>query len=186
MSPVIRIPEELFGRLQRHATAFVDTPATVIERVLDEWEQLRRRPEEKPMRTSEAETITEVGKGPTPLASPHQAHPGYARAHPGSKRIHDAIVDRVFTDVGGTAEAELHTLVFKAPKNFAAVQSVLVRSPAIDVSIFGRVEEFVDPLRLLQKGRFDHWSAFRIDDVTDLDYAMSLIKRAHQLRGDRR
>jgi hypothetical protein len=33
--PVIRIPDSVFERLQKHATPFVDTPATVIERLLD-------------------------------------------------------------------------------------------------------------------------------------------------------
>lgn len=35
MSRVIRIPDELFHRLQKLATPFEDTPATVIERLLD-------------------------------------------------------------------------------------------------------------------------------------------------------
>ncbi|MCA9735501.1 hypothetical protein KC799_25410 [candidate division KSB1 bacterium] len=35
MSPVIRISDEIFQRLQKHATPLVDTPATVIEKILD-------------------------------------------------------------------------------------------------------------------------------------------------------
>jgi XisH protein len=36
--PVIRIPDELYERLQKHASPFVDTPATVIERLLNAYE----------------------------------------------------------------------------------------------------------------------------------------------------
>jgi hypothetical protein len=35
MAPVIRIPDELFRRLQTYGKPFVDTPATVIERILN-------------------------------------------------------------------------------------------------------------------------------------------------------
>jgi hypothetical protein len=45
MSKVIRISEETFIRLQEHAEPLVDTPATVIERLLDFYERQRRRPE---------------------------------------------------------------------------------------------------------------------------------------------
>jgi hypothetical protein len=38
MMPVIRISDALYARLQQHATPFVDTPATVIERLLDACE----------------------------------------------------------------------------------------------------------------------------------------------------
>ena len=33
MMPVIRIPDSVYARLQKHAAGFVDTPATVIERL---------------------------------------------------------------------------------------------------------------------------------------------------------
>lgn len=36
--PVIRIPDPVFERLQSLATPFVDTPATVIERLLDHYD----------------------------------------------------------------------------------------------------------------------------------------------------
>jgi hypothetical protein len=39
MMPVIRIPDAVYERLQQHATPFVDTPATVIERLLDAYEK---------------------------------------------------------------------------------------------------------------------------------------------------
>jgi len=35
MAPVIRIPDDVFRRLQRHAVPFEDTPASVIGRLLD-------------------------------------------------------------------------------------------------------------------------------------------------------
>lgn len=38
MSPVIRISDEIFGRLQKHATPLVDTPASVVEKLLDYYE----------------------------------------------------------------------------------------------------------------------------------------------------
>ena len=38
MSRVIRIPEEIYKRLQALATPFVDTPASVIERLLDAYD----------------------------------------------------------------------------------------------------------------------------------------------------
>lgn len=38
MMPVIRIPDEVFRRLQNLATPLVDTPASVIERLLDSHE----------------------------------------------------------------------------------------------------------------------------------------------------
>lgn len=39
MMPVVRIPDSVYERLQKHATPFVDTPATVIERLLDSYER---------------------------------------------------------------------------------------------------------------------------------------------------
>lgn len=39
MSPVIRIPESTYKRLQKLATPFVDKPSDVIDRLLDEYEQ---------------------------------------------------------------------------------------------------------------------------------------------------
>ncbi|HUF10310.1 MAG TPA: hypothetical protein VMO47_13400 [Rhodothermales bacterium] len=43
MSKVIRISEETFNRLQEHAEPLVDTPAAVIERLLDFYERHNRR-----------------------------------------------------------------------------------------------------------------------------------------------
>jgi hypothetical protein len=40
MMPVVRIPDEVFRRLQNLATPLVDTPASVIERLLDSHESL--------------------------------------------------------------------------------------------------------------------------------------------------
>jgi len=36
--PVIRLPDATYERLQKHATPFTDTPATVIDRLLDHYE----------------------------------------------------------------------------------------------------------------------------------------------------
>jgi hypothetical protein len=38
MMPVIRVPDDVFRRLQKIATPFVDTPASVIEKLLDSHE----------------------------------------------------------------------------------------------------------------------------------------------------
>ncbi len=38
MTPVIRISDLTYKRLQAYATPFVDTPASVVERILDEYE----------------------------------------------------------------------------------------------------------------------------------------------------
>lgn len=48
--PVIRISDTVYERLQKHATPFVDTPATVIERLLDAFEgsQPRTVPNSRP------------------------------------------------------------------------------------------------------------------------------------------
>lgn len=42
MSQVIRIPDNLYKRLEKHASGF-DTPANVIERVLDAYEEVREK-----------------------------------------------------------------------------------------------------------------------------------------------
>ncbi|MFC2018733.1 hypothetical protein ACFLU4_02090 [Chloroflexota bacterium] len=38
MTPVIRIPDQVFERLQKHAEPLVDTPASVVEKLLDYYE----------------------------------------------------------------------------------------------------------------------------------------------------
>jgi hypothetical protein len=42
MPPVIRIPDHVYFRLQQHATPFVDTPAIVVERLLDYYDEHTR------------------------------------------------------------------------------------------------------------------------------------------------
>ncbi|MCC6929490.1 MAG: hypothetical protein IT359_10915 [Gemmatimonadaceae bacterium] len=44
MAPVIRISDELFRRLQAYGRPLVDTPASVIERILDTYESQAPRP----------------------------------------------------------------------------------------------------------------------------------------------
>lgn len=41
MMPVIRLSDATYRRLQAHAEPFVDTPVSVIERILDEYEGMR-------------------------------------------------------------------------------------------------------------------------------------------------
>ncbi|KAB0665587.1 hypothetical protein F6V25_07640 [Oryzomonas japonica] len=45
MSKVIRIEDEIFGRLQNHAEPFVDTPSSVIEKLLNYYESSLSKPE---------------------------------------------------------------------------------------------------------------------------------------------
>lgn len=54
MSQVIRIPDDLYKRLEKHASGF-DTPANVIERVLDAYEGIDKRegPRESSVLTSQ-------------------------------------------------------------------------------------------------------------------------------------
>jgi hypothetical protein len=49
MMPVIRIPDAVYERLQKYATPFVDTPATVIERLLDVFESKQHQDNLTPM-----------------------------------------------------------------------------------------------------------------------------------------
>lgn len=71
MMPVIRIPDAVYERLQKHATPFTDTPATVIERLLDAYEANERRSagvrfdqERRPesLGATEASPVTAEGK----------------------------------------------------------------------------------------------------------------------------
>ena len=57
MMPVIRISDPVFGRLQKIATPFVDTPASVIERLLDFYESRSedKKPPQQPSAIPEAE-----------------------------------------------------------------------------------------------------------------------------------
>jgi hypothetical protein len=56
MMPIVRIPENVFARLQKHAEPFVDTPVNVIERLLDFYERGRR-----PSAAGKRPTEVEVG-----------------------------------------------------------------------------------------------------------------------------
>src|SRR6266498_4014857 len=42
MMPVVRISDELFERLQRHAVPLVDSFGDVLDRILNEYEELKR------------------------------------------------------------------------------------------------------------------------------------------------
>src|ERR1700731_2854008 len=60
MTPVIRISDEIFQRLQLLATPLVDTPATVVQKLLDSYEshnggfkQGTQTPERTPSMSSE-------------------------------------------------------------------------------------------------------------------------------------
>jgi hypothetical protein len=56
MAPVIRIPEDIFKRLQKHAVPFEDTPASVISKLLDFYDlhpPIRSRSEERKGKSTE-------------------------------------------------------------------------------------------------------------------------------------
>lgn len=53
MSKVIRIEDEIFGRLQNHAEPFVDTPSSVIEKLLNYYESSQSQPEMAHAHTSQ-------------------------------------------------------------------------------------------------------------------------------------
>jgi hypothetical protein len=58
--PVIRVPDEVFRRLQRIATPLVDTPASVIEKLLDSHES-----NQGPNATATRSSLNETGDPPT-------------------------------------------------------------------------------------------------------------------------
>jgi hypothetical protein len=55
MMPVIRIPDSVFERLQKHATPFVDTPATVIVKLLDAFERSAKHVERKSVQQTDSD-----------------------------------------------------------------------------------------------------------------------------------
>lgn len=47
MCPVIRVSDKLFTRLEKYVIGFGDTPSAVIERILDEYENIEKENETK-------------------------------------------------------------------------------------------------------------------------------------------
>lgn len=62
MSKVIRISDTIFSRLQQYSTPLVDTPASVIERVLDYYEKSHRFEKRSSTSHSPTNTKQEVNK----------------------------------------------------------------------------------------------------------------------------
>ena len=63
MGKIIRISDEIFTRLQSHAEPLVDTPARVIERVLDFYEAHHGKEGDGPqgsMRAAQAKLLTPI------------------------------------------------------------------------------------------------------------------------------
>ena len=50
MSPTIRVDDEVYALLQQRAEAFVDTPNTVLRRILDLEPKHQHHPSDRPMR----------------------------------------------------------------------------------------------------------------------------------------
>src|SRR5258705_5965451 len=88
MSPVVRIPEESYQRLQKLATPFVDSPASVIDRLLDFYEKKNGVAKPAVVQTVEPPKATkELAR------SGVSRHPDYSAAHPESQRLHDRFVN---------------------------------------------------------------------------------------------
>ena len=65
MAPVIRVSEDVFRRLQSHGQPLVDTPSTVIERILDRIDAVGEASPATTLPTSSSRTGTSA---PTDLA----------------------------------------------------------------------------------------------------------------------
>lgn len=102
MSPVIRISDELYGRLENHAVGF-DTPANVIERALDEYEKTNQIPSKNPSKLSSTakpnDVLARVGQAfesffkvaPRPFGQKTSPYRGFSDDHKGVQwniRIH--------------------------------------------------------------------------------------------------
>lgn len=64
MMPVIRVPDDVFRRLQRIATPLVDTPASVIERLLDFHESSQSSNTPLPAGESQVEEAGDLAADP--------------------------------------------------------------------------------------------------------------------------
>lgn len=102
MSPIIRISDELYGRLENHAVGF-DTPANVIERALDEYEKtnqiLSKNPSKVRLPLKPNDVLAMVGQGfesffkvvPRPFGQKTSPYRGFSDDHKGVQwniRVH--------------------------------------------------------------------------------------------------
>jgi hypothetical protein len=80
MMPVIRIPDSLYERLQKHAVPFVDTPATVIERLVSAYETSQSPTNSDTRNRDPAPARTDVPAGGEPdVYDGGQQHTGRGR-----------------------------------------------------------------------------------------------------------
>jgi hypothetical protein len=186
MSPVVRISDGIFERLQKLAVPLVDSVGDVIARLLDEHEG-RGRNVDGPDRR-----LTDAGRDPmvvakenviTASSTSELVHPDYSRATTRSRALHDAIKAMLTREFGADVRVDQRTLVFRShDKNFAAIQRLGLRTEVVDLSIFGEHTAFEDPLGLVTQGRFPHWSKIRIEPSTDLDEVGKIVRQSHSIR----
>jgi len=100
MMPVVRIPDPVFERLQSIAKPFVDTPATVIERLLDFYEGAGQAP-----------NASAKGASPINEFDPHTP-PGLAHTR------------RVKAQIGGLQAANWNELVQMAHRQAAKLRDI--------------------------------------------------------------
>lgn len=179
MSPVIRITDDVFVRLQRHAVPLVDSTSDVISRLLDMAEKAVEVSKDETPPVASSSTAEENAGEP----GVNSQHPDYSRAHKVSREIHDALARRIVTTFGADLRVDERTLVFIVQdRNFAAFQRLGIRDGVVGLSLFGSVATFQDPKRVLRQGRFPHWSSVNVTSLADLDYVVDLVAQAKSIR----
>jgi hypothetical protein len=180
VNPVVRIPDDVFERLQSMAVPLVDSVGDVIRRLLDEREGKESAPRTT-VRSNESRSTQEPGVNAPSLSD--AVHPDFTKAPRESQRLHDAVRNLLTDEFDAEVRVDQRTLVFRSEgKNFAAIQRVGLREPALDLSIFGERTAFEDPRGLVVKGRFPHWAKIRIDPHTDLKEVSKILRQSHSIR----
>jgi hypothetical protein len=178
MSPVVRISDEVFSRLQQLAQPLVDSVNDVISRLLDEHDNEGGKMNVAETTKPEAPILSE--------SSRHQAskkHPDYLRAPRETQELHDRLSEMLLAEFKPDVAVEQRTLVFRSSgKNFAAIQRLGLRNHVVDLSVFGEPVAFDDPGGIVKSGRFPHWSKIRVDASTDLQRVLDVIRQSHNIR----
>jgi hypothetical protein len=187
MSPVVRIPDDVFLRLQKLAVPLVDSVGDVIARLLDEHEK-QSPPESNSSEGAHEMALQAIAPPPAQnVDDGHRrnmaAHPDFSRAPSGTQQLHDRVRDLLIREFDAEVRVDQRTLVFRsAGKNFAAIQRLGLRDQILDLSIFGEPAAFDDPHKLITTGRFPHWSKIRIDRETDLEEICKIARQSHGIR----
>ncbi|MCP5304389.1 MAG: hypothetical protein H6953_02990 [Chromatiaceae bacterium] len=112
MCPVVRIPDNVYSRLEKHAVGF-DTPASVIERILDHYEGVSEHdasPEEK----DSSDVVPTVGKRDTTKYR-------FRGKKLGKGRLVLAVIKEYVADHAGTS---CHDLQVQFPKHLQGSNGV--------------------------------------------------------------